>query len=260
MLQYTFIHAPGIGRTTEQKLWDAGVRSWTDFLARDPMLLPSRCGKGLRVYIEQSRHALQERDAGFFRRLAKLGETWRTYEEFADRCVFLDIETTGYLGQGCITVVGMDYGKGYRQFILGKNLSQVPRELARHSIIITFNGSTFDLPFIRSTWPKCRIPEIHIDLLYPLRRLGYTGGLGAVEKRFGIRRPKNIADMNGFDAINLWFKYKNFGDREALARLLEYNAADVENLGKIMHRAFAELRAVRAPFLTRTLVAKATQY
>jgi hypothetical protein len=34
MLKHTFIHAEGIGPTTEKKLWSAGIHTWDHFLER----------------------------------------------------------------------------------------------------------------------------------------------------------------------------------------------------------------------------------
>jgi len=33
MLQQTFIHVPGIGLVRERRLWEAGIRTWNDYLA-----------------------------------------------------------------------------------------------------------------------------------------------------------------------------------------------------------------------------------
>ena len=33
MIQNSFIHLPGIGETTEEKLWSEGIRTWDDLEA-----------------------------------------------------------------------------------------------------------------------------------------------------------------------------------------------------------------------------------
>src|SRR5690349_696842 len=97
MLGQTFIHIPGIGCRTERELWQSGIRSWDDFdgFALRPTAIGAGLLRRLEKYIPQSIDAVQRRDAAFFARLSKLGEAWRLFPEFADRCVFLDIETTG---------------------------------------------------------------------------------------------------------------------------------------------------------------------
>src|SRR5712664_2450964 len=93
MLERTFIHIPGIGKRTELQLWELGIRSWKDFSG--PAAISTALRHRLNTYIPQSIEAASRRDAGFFARLSKIGEAWRLFPEFADRCVFLDIETTG---------------------------------------------------------------------------------------------------------------------------------------------------------------------
>jgi hypothetical protein len=67
-----------------------------------------------------------------------------------------------------------------------------------------------------------------LDLLRECRRAGLKGGLKQLEERFGIAR--NTRGMGGWDALRLWARYENEGDREALQVLLEYNREDVMNL------------------------------
>jgi len=31
MLTNSYIHLPGIGATTEKKIWDSGIKSWDEF-------------------------------------------------------------------------------------------------------------------------------------------------------------------------------------------------------------------------------------
>src|ERR1039457_3478 len=97
MLDQTFIHVPGVGRRTERELWQAGGTSWEYFdgIFGRPVSISAGLRRRLEDYIPQSLEAVQRRDAGFFSRLSRLGEAWRLFPEFANQCVFLDIETTG---------------------------------------------------------------------------------------------------------------------------------------------------------------------
>jgi len=49
-----------------------------------------------------------------------------------------------------------------------------------------------------------------------------------VEQRLGI--PRRLQDINGWDAVRLWWRYMDYGDLDALTTLLEYNREDVMNL------------------------------
>ncbi|MFC1951735.1 ribonuclease H-like domain-containing protein [Chloroflexota bacterium] len=42
-----------------------------------------------------------------------------------------------------------------------------------------------------------------------------------------------MKDMNGYEAVRLWWKYVDSFDLEALNKLLEYNSEDVINLKTI---------------------------
>ena len=65
------------------------------------------------------------------------------------------------------------------------------------SVVVTFNGSGFDLRFLKNTFPELVLPPIHIDLRWISRRLGYSGGLKELERSLGIARKSEVAQMDG---------------------------------------------------------------
>jgi hypothetical protein len=231
MLKRTFIHVPGVGPKTELKLWEGGIVSWEDYLTNSGQLSVGRQSRlNLDEYIERSLEALRGGDALFFERLLPKREIWRIYPEFQDRCVFLDIETTGLGGPGdYVTVIGLFNGRQIKTFIRGQNLEEFATELKRYSVIVTYNGKCFDLPFIRSEYKDLEFTQAHIDLRYFLYRLGYSGGLKQVEIDVGIRREKGLEDIDGYLAAVLWQKYLE-GDERALHALVRYNIEDIVNL------------------------------
>lgn len=243
MLEQTFIHIPGVGRRTEQELWADGIRCWDD-----ADRFEKRFGKvGIRLqqkldeYIPRSRQAIQEKDAGFFERLCALGEAWRLFPEFADSCVYLDIETTGLSTVfDTVTMVGLYDGRRYQLFVDGHNLQELPEQLRKYSVVVTFNGSGFDLRFLKLAFPDLVLPPVHIDLRWVTRKLGMKGGLKEVEAKLGIRRPSEIEHLSGYDATVLWAKYLR-GDKHALSQLVQYNTEDVVHLKAIMEIAYDKL-------------------
>jgi uncharacterized protein YprB with RNaseH-like and TPR domain len=136
-----------------------------------------------------------------------------------------------------VTVVGLYDGRNMRQFIQGRNLQQFPRVLAEFDLLVTFNGTQFDLPVLKAYFPQLKLPPAHVDLRFLMARLGFRGGLKKIEPRFGIRRPKAVNGMDGYMAVLLWQRYQR-GDRGALELLLTYNREDVINLEVLMDAAF----------------------
>jgi len=235
MLRHTFLHVPGVGLKTELKFWERGIYCWENYLEN-----PGRLGLGrgtqlnLDTFIESSLKAVKCGDALFFEHLLPKREIWRIYPEFKDRSVFLDIETTGLGGQGdYITMIGLFNGRQIKTFVRGQNLEDFAAELKNYSVIVTYNGKCFDLPFIKSEFKDLRFTQAHIDLRYFLYRLGYSGGLKRVEANVGIRREKGLEDIDGYLATVLWQKYLQ-GDERALQALIRYNIEDVVNLKRLM--------------------------
>jgi len=241
MLTRTFIHVPGVGYTTETKLWRHGSLTWQDFLRAYPDLpLPRAKQDHIRAWLLESEAALAARDQAFFGRLLPRREHWRLFPEFSDSIVYLDIETTGLGSADVVTLVGLYDGADYRAYIRGIDLPEFPREVARFSLLVTYFGTCFDLPFLGQEFPGLRFGQSHIDLCYLLRRLGYTGGLKRVEEKLGIERSAETRGLSGYDAVRLWREYER-GDRSALELLVRYNMEDVMNLEGLMNFAYREL-------------------
>jgi uncharacterized protein YprB with RNaseH-like and TPR domain len=148
---------------------------------------------------------------------------------------YLDIETTGLTPSGCeITVIGIHLCRGETtDFIqlVGRDVTAtaILEALRDIDILYTYNGSRFDLPFINAQL-GIDLTQLfdHRDLMYDCWRNNLYGGLKGVERRLGIAR--NLPDMNGWEAVRLWWKYVDSFDLEALNTLLEYNKEDVLNL------------------------------
>jgi uncharacterized protein YprB with RNaseH-like and TPR domain len=140
----------------------------------------------------------------------------------------LDIETCA---GGDVTVVGIyREDRGLRQLVGGEITDvNVWDALEGVDTLCTFNGDRFDLPILeRQLRVNLRERFASLDLLRECRRAGLKGGLKRLEERFGIAR--DTRGMNGWDALQLWARYENDGDQNALHVLLEYNREDVMNL------------------------------
>ena len=239
-MRHTFIHIKGIGRKSEQKLWQRGIRTWGQFQdSRKTILSPSR-DRFIRRELERSVRHMD--DIRFFRDRLVSGEMWRLFGHFRDKAVYLDIETSGgYPGMDEITVIGLYDGTTVQSFVNGINLDDFEMAIAQFDLVVTFNGATFDLPFIRRWFRTISLPPVHIDLRYVLKGLGYSGGLKRIEKDLHIFRAPEIDGMNGYDAVRLWRAYA-WGDRAAMHRLIQYNRADIVNLEPLMEMGYQKMK------------------
>lgn len=237
MLKRTFVHLPGVAGRNEAHFWRQGLNTWEDFLAASRVRGLSQ--PRLTLLREGLRESLaHEGEADFFASRLPGGEHWRLFRHFRRRAAYLDIETHGSAWPGLlVTVVGLYDGVTMRQFVQGYNLQEFPAALADLDLLITFNGSQFDLPVLRAYFPGLCLPPVQLDLRFILARLGFRGGLKKIEPRFGIHRPSDVNGMDGYMAVLLWERYQR-GDRTALELLLKYNREDVVNLEMLMDHAY----------------------
>ena len=272
MIDRTFIHLRGIGRTREQLLWDRGVSSWEAFEAALRSGIPPR---GLfspksslqlslfaseasvgdetnyqEQYVEsddprvnswldsiyRSRQALRDEDYGFFLERLNPGEHWRVLAGLIDDALYLDIETTGLsIDLNYMTVIGALYKNKFYQWVWPEPIDDLIELVKRARLIVTFNGKRFDIPFMQHWADNVPSPRAHIDLLYVARSLGIEGGLKVLEEQFGLVRDESIDGVDGAEAVVMWCKAL-WGDRAAYKQLLLYNKADVMALPKLAAR------------------------
>jgi uncharacterized protein YprB with RNaseH-like and TPR domain len=154
---------------------------------------------------------------------------------------YLDIETTGLSRwDNDITVVGIylcnDNQTKFVQLV-GRDIDadSILWALRGVEILYTYNGRRFDLPFIRARL-GINLEEalIHHDLMYDCWQYGLRGGFKAVERQLGIRRK--LEEVDGYQAVLLWWRYVDYFDLDALNTLLEYNKEDVVNLKSLKEK------------------------
>jgi len=148
------------------------------------------------------------------------------YSEFMK--AYLDIETTF---DNTISLVGIHIPGRDMVQLAGNQVTDVSIAMALEGVstVVTFNGASFDLPYIRRiTGLDVKDLAEHRDLLHVCRKRGFRGGLKRVEVLLGISRDSGITD--GRMAPRLWQRWENDGDERALEKLLEYNKEDCVNL------------------------------
>ena len=239
MLENTFIHLPNFGPRRERRLWESGIHSWANFLER---FAGSPYHNLQCTILSGSEAALKNHDPNYFADTLPNDETWRGFPHFR-KIAYVDIETTGLAPQtDYVTVVGLFDGKKAHSYVHGDNLSDFPRAIREYDAVATFNGSMFDIPFLKKSFPGIKIPRLHMDLRFILASLNVRGGLKRIEEQFGFERENDLKGLNGYDAVKLWQRYIRHRDKYALDKLVRYNAADISNLEKLLAWSYKEKR------------------
>lgn len=235
MLEQTFCHIPGLGPVTEKRLWQAGIGCWNDWRDPPPVAMKTACRGEIPAILDSSRQALTT-DPGFFAARLSSGEHWRIFPHFRHRSAYLDIETTGLADDAEITTIAVYDGREVSTFVNGRNLADFPDFIERFQVLITYNGRSFDIPFLERFF-RIRLRQAQIDLRYVLARLGFKGGLKGCEQRLGMNRG-SLDGVDGYFAVLLWREYQETGDERVLETLLAYNIEDTVNLERLAVEAY----------------------
>jgi len=232
MLRRTFAHLPGISLAKEKALWSRGIIDWADLRseALNPRILP---------VIDASEEAYIAGDLHYFYRSLPRQLLWRMVPEFLEDVAYLDIETTGlgYPPKSHSTTITFYYrGQVYQEHEHHKKLLLITDMLKRSSMICTYFGEAFDVPFLQHEF-EMKFEKAHIDLCFWLKRLGYKGGLKKVQKLFPEIPLRESLDIDGFDAVRLWRLHER-GLPGALDTLLTYNAEDTVVLDPLLRIAY----------------------
>jgi len=236
MIKKSFIFLERISNKKEQAIHRQNINDWNDFL-KAPKIRGINLLK--KAYYDRQIHeaqkALLEEKSYFFINRLPQKEMWRLYDEFKDQACFLDIEIGS---DGKVILVGISNYYRTNTFICNINLdkSLLEKELQKYKLLITFNGSAFDLPKLKKELQiEIKIP--HIDLKPLCVNLNLKGGLKEVEKILNLKRPPHL---NG-NPVDLWKAYHASGDKEYLDLMIQYNNEDIENLKGVMEYVYKEL-------------------
>jgi uncharacterized protein YprB with RNaseH-like and TPR domain len=178
--------------------------------------------------------------------------------------LFFDLETTGLSGGAGTYAFLVGFGSfdeegGFitRQFVLLRFaderalLATVADELARAGAIVSFNGKSFDAPFLETRYLFHRLEWVgawppHVDVLHPARRFwGHGGVRGAREGHAScslvslerqVLGAERVSDVQGFEIPARYFQFVRSGDAGPLAAVLEHNRLDLLSLAGVTAR------------------------
>jgi uncharacterized protein YprB with RNaseH-like and TPR domain len=169
--------------------------------------------------------------------------------------LFLDTETTGLMG-GTGTypfMVGVAWwdagGLEVEQFFM-RELSEehallltLTERMAERSVLVTFNGKSFDWPLLETRYRMTRKiravePRAHLDFLHPARNL-WRVRLGSV--RLAELEKHVLGWHRGADLISemipqFYFDYLRGGPPEPLAQIFLHNQMDLRGLAGLASR------------------------
>lgn len=169
-----------------------------------------------------------------------------------DRSLFLDIETTGFSRKyGKIYLIGylskIDGSYEFRQLMTQSQGDEKPlletwaKIVQDYKYIYSFNGQSFDIPFILERAKKYRIDIsldhlVSVDILRDIKSRSFLLDLGnyklkTIEEFLGIKRQDQFS---GKDLISLYYQYESSPNKALEEVLLLHNREDILNLPRLL--------------------------
>lgn len=181
-----------------------------------------------------------------------------------EQALFLDLETCG-LSSSTLFLAGTMHWNGedfvLRQYFArhygeeGPLLRALTESMAGFGHLVTYNGKTFDVPFLQARAAvhgvRLALPPCHLDLLHAARRR-WRGELAdcrlkTIESR--VCRRRRVGDVPGEEIPGLYHDFVKHGDPWRLVPVFHHNLLDVITMADILRalcRPDAAGRRVRA--------------
>lgn len=189
--------------------------------------------------------------------------------------VFVDLETTG-LSNTPLFLVGIMLWEGddlvVRQFFARTYAEEAAATAlfleyaADKRLLSSFNGKSFDLPYLRlraaATGVPFRFEAPHFDLLHESRRV-WKGCLPNCKlqtlEQHVCGRPPRYGDIPGSEIPEAYHRYVRTNDARQMVQVLKHNLLDLVTLGDLMARlpeesadtAARAAEAIRRPYQPR---------
>lgn len=165
--------------------------------------------------------------------------------------IFMDLETTG-LSNSPVFLIGLLVWDGASLVVkqyLARDYAEEPaitslfvHNMADKKLLVTFNGRSFDFPFMRARAAANSIPFIqepaHLDMLHECRRI-YRDQLPDCKLQTLERHicgTTRYGDIPGRDIPDAYHHYVRTSDAEKIVRILRHNALDLITLADLLTR------------------------
>ena len=229
----------GIGPATIGKLNEAGYYTLNDLLEHPKW----------RQAAAEVLSIIKSKD---FSRLSRYGATDLQLLSFfkPEEIVFIDIETSGLYYIHPVFLVGIltfKDGQGIISQILARNpseekalLFETIEFLKKTNIIVSFNGRSFDLPYLKGRMRfqglNDEVNSFHFDLLRQARK-NYRSQLPncrllTIERH--LFNQERIDDLPGAKIADYYNRYLETEDRSYIIPILEHNACDLLTMAKLL--------------------------
>ncbi len=222
----------GIGPATEARLKNEGYRTLQDLTAHQRWKDQAQAAEA----------CLQKQDIAGLRRMGAGDEDILPFF-CADDIVFLDIETTGLWFTQPLFLVGLLYydgGKLRSRQLLARNLKEekpllagLIEDLKRFSLIVTYNGRSFDIPYIENRTVAHRLfyrtHHEQVDLLKHARRhfRGVFPDCRLVTLEEHLLHKKREDDVPGSMIPTVYHRFVRTGDGRLIRGIMDHNREDL---------------------------------
>jgi hypothetical protein len=168
-----------------------------------------------------------------------------------DDVLFVDLETTG-LGSTPLFLIGTMGWEGgglvVRQYF-ARNYAEEPAVvrlfldlLRRKPLLVSFNGKSFDMPYVRVRAAANGLPYVepanHFDLLHVSRRIwrGYLPDCRLQTLERHVCGRTRTGDIPGADIPQAYHDFVRTGDARQMGECLRHNRLDLITLADLMVR------------------------
>jgi len=215
-------------------------------------------GKGFSALERAFHEALTYPDSNLNRRLRHEGYPGPLAP---DRLLFLDIETTGLIATPLFLIGTLVWEGGLvvRQYLArtyaeeGAVIALLAEAMRGRRTLVSFNGKTYDLPYVRARAAATRAPlvapEIHLDMLHLARRVWRERlpdcRLQTLET-FICGRVRR-GDIPGHLIPDAYHEYVRTGNAAQIGEIVRHNRHDLITLADLMTRVPAPPDPCRRP-------------
>ncbi len=221
MISEAFLHCKGIGPVKLEQLKKRGIRNWNDALSKHADIpFSDAIVTDLLEEVMRSKKAFEAHDIHYLAHTFAPQDQWRILGHFFHKASFFDIETSGLTYYDSITLI-VCYHKGkLYEFVADENLDGFLTLLDEIELLISFNGASFDVPRTLDAFHIPELPCPHIDLRWLCYHDERRGGLKSIAHSMGCKRPPDLNEVDGADAITLWHEWKYSQNQESRSLLI----------------------------------------